>query len=149
LSSTALAKANPQSASLSSDLKQLDILPLLIQSLHARIENLVNHHRGLVELHNLSENSRIAADKHLTSAAPIVERLNSYPPNGVDLKNLVTYPPQLKPVPVKPLFFDVAWNYIDYPGRTPELTNGDTGKARTEAAAQDEKKKGWFGWGSR
>jgi len=85
----------------------------------------------------------------MTSAAPIVERLNDYPANGVDLKNLVTYPPQLKPVPVKPLFFDVAWNYIDYPGRTPEVANGESEKTRTEAGPQEEKKKGWFGWGSR
>lgn len=82
----------------------------------------------------------------------MVEKLNDYPVKGVNLENLVTYPPKLEPIPVKPLFFDAAWNYIEYPGReiqekvesksAPEpVVKGQT----TETAAQQ--KKGWFGFG--
>lgn len=76
-----------------------------------------------------------------------------YPANGVVLENLVTYPPKLEPVPVKPLFFDAAWNYIEYPGRevdeivvTKNESNTDT--SATKSAEQTAKeKKGWFGFG--
>jgi signal recognition particle subunit SRP68 len=148
LSSTALAKANQQSTLTSSGTKQLDISPSLMQSLHTRLKDLINHYRALVEMHNLSTNSRIAAEKHMNSAAPIIERLNEYPLNGVDLKNLVTYPPKVQPVPVKPLFLDVAWNYIDYPGRPSALANGESGGV-AESAPPEEKRRGWFAWGSR
>ena len=83
----------------------------------------------------------------MASAAPVVERLHEYPPAGVDLKKLVTYPPKLKPVPVKPLFLDLAWNYIEYPGRKP-AAKGDTAAAANAAAKEthgDQKKGGW-GW---
>lgn len=100
----------------------------------------------------MQENARVAAKKNMTSAAPLVQRLNDYPTPGVnvDLHNLVTYPPKIEPVPVKPLFFDVAWNYIDYSGRakkaveeTAAATNGVT-----ESPRPDEKKsRGWFGFG--
>jgi signal recognition particle subunit SRP68 len=61
-------------------------------------------------------------------------------------------------VPVKPLFLDVAWNYIEYPGRKAE-GKGVVGKVaetvkpvvngvQEEAQAKEpEKKRGWFGFG--
>lgn len=84
----------------------------------------------------------------------MVERLDEYD-DDVDLKNLVRYPPKLQPIPVKPLFFDLAWNYIDYPGRTPAAaaaTNGVTAetadeKAKPAAEEKKETKRGWFGFG--
>lgn len=148
LASTALAAAKSSLSSPSSAVKQLDIDPKLIQALQARLVNLISRQRALVELDNLAENSRLAAEKHMTSSAPIVERLNDYPPNGVDLKNLVEYPPKVKPVPVKPLFFDVAWNYIEYPGRASRMANGEATKAGDEKP-REEKRRGWFGWGGR
>jgi signal recognition particle subunit SRP68 len=63
---------------------------------------------------------------------------------GADLENLVDYPPQLQLIPVKPLFFDVAWNYIDYAGKTPAaVAESDTGSTQTP----EPKKRGWFGFG--
>lgn len=121
-----------------------------MQSLRTRLQDLINHYRALVDMHNLSATSRTMAEKQMISAAPIVERLNEYPVNGVDLKNLVTYPPKVQPVPVKPLFLDVAWNYIDYPGRPSALANDEPGGVAESAPPQEEKKRGgWFGWGSR
>lgn len=83
----------------------------------------------------------------------MVERLHEYPAGGADLANLVTYPPKLKPVPVKPIFLDVAWNYIDYPGQRPTVTStaaapGLNG-AKEDVKMDDSKptKKGWFGFG--
>ena len=74
------------------------------------------------------------------------------PPPGVhvDLENLVTYPPKIEPVPVKPLFLDVAWNYIEYPGRKVEVSKKAAEKPvvnGVEEKSQLEKKRGWFGFG--
>jgi signal recognition particle subunit SRP68 len=80
----------------------------------------------------------------------VVERLNEYPTSGsVDLKNLVTWPPKLKPVPVKPLFLDVAWNYVEYPGRAPAKQEPEPAKTEIEDAQPERPapKKGWFSFG--
>jgi signal recognition particle subunit SRP68 len=104
----------------------------------------VSQYRGLVELENISAAQK--ADKSCWKA-PIIERLDEYD-DDLDLTKLVTYPPKLQPIPVKPLFFDLAWNYIEYPGRTPEAVNSDTvDGAAPKKAAEKETKKGWFGFG--
>ena len=78
--------------------------------------------------------------------------MDEYPADRVDLKNLVTYPPRLEPIPVKPLFFDIAWNYIEYPGRSAKMRQ-DQGKiaAVDGVKGKEEEKKevrrGWFGFG--
>ncbi|KAK5121577.1 hypothetical protein LTR85_004749 [Meristemomyces frigidus] len=134
----------------------LDISPSASESLQKQTSNLLARTHALVEMHKLESNARIAAEKHQTSAAPLVQTLHAYPTPGVqvDLKNLVSYPPKIQPVPVKPLFLDVAWNYIEYPGRKAEapakaaapadtlMVNG--GQSEEKPA---EKKKGWFGFG--
>ena len=131
---------------------KVEVSSAAARQLHQHIEALVSGYRGLVELHNLNVNSHLAAQRNLTSAAAMVERLHEYPAGGAALTNLVTYPPKLKPVPVKPIFLDVAWNYIDYPGR------GDAARASTtsevngmnQRQAKEEQKpvrKGWFGFG--
>jgi signal recognition particle subunit SRP68 len=104
----------------------------------------VSQYRGLVELTKIS-----AAQKAEKSRwkAPIVERLDEYD-DDLDLKNLVHYPPTLQPIPVKPLFFDLAWNYIDYPGVTPATRDRDAVDGVKNATDEKkEVKKGWFGFG--
>ena len=56
---------------------------------------------------------------------------------------------------VKPIFLDIAWNYIDYPGREPAAKeNGAPAVGGQQKAAAEEKtdekpkKRGWFGFGS-
>ncbi|CAO2653410.1 Nn.00g028210.m01.CDS01 [Neocucurbitaria sp. VM-36] len=117
------------------------------QTLKKTLENLNSHYRGVVALSQLSDT---ASKTGTTNAAPVVERLNEYPSSGtVDLKNLVTWPPKLKPVPVKPLFLDVAWNYIEYPGRTQHAKEPEAEKVQVEEkkAERPQAKKGWFSFG--
>ena len=107
----------------------------------------MNQYRGLVELKNITEAER-KANKALTKP-PVVERLQEWD-NDLDLANIVQYPTKTRPVPVKPLFFDIAWNYIDYPGRT--LVAGVNGVATEEepepvAEPRKETKRSWFGFG--
>lgn len=76
-------------------------------------------------------------------SVPLIDRLGEYPAGGVDLQNIVEYPPQLPFVPVKPIFLDVAWNYIEYPGRrTKEVERNQAERQPSPAPAQQ--KRGWF-----
>lgn len=83
----------------------------------------------------------------MSSAAPVVERLSEYPASGhVDLEKIVEWPPRLRVVPVKPLFLDTAWNYIEYPGRG--AVSAQAVKVVTAGKAEEPapKKKGWGLW---
>ncbi|KAK4632678.1 Signal recognition particle subunit SRP68 [Fulvia fulva] len=130
----------------------LDIQPATSEKLRAHLESLTSRMHAIVEMRTLEANSAKAAEKNMISAAPLVQKLNDYPTPGtqVDLTNLVTYPPKIEPVPVKPLFLDVAFNYIDYPGRAaaavvekpqPQVNGVE------ENAPQQPQKKGWFSFG--
>lgn len=148
----------------------LDVHPETAKAVHARLQGELTRQHALVELTNqLSSSTHTAADP----TTPLIDNLNQYPSNRggsnssglaatVDLTNLVTYPPKLEPVPVKPLFLDVAWNYIDYPGRQRHATAAGSSASQTPAAAAaatakgkdteekdkpKEGKRGWFSFG--
>ena len=132
----------------------LEVQPAASEKLQQHVSSLLARTHALVEMHTLESNSAKAAAKNLTSTAPLVQSLNAYPSPGtqVDLRNLVTYPPKIEPVPVKPLFLDVAWNYIEYPGRKTEMSGKAVEKpvvnGVTESKeSQPEKRRGWFGFG--
>jgi signal recognition particle subunit SRP68 len=73
----------------------------------------------------------------------LLSRLHQFPqPDSLDLTNLVEYPPKLQPVPVKPYFFDIAYNYIG-------VDENAAGEAENVGPKEEEKKgepakKGWF-----
>lgn len=126
----------------------ISISPPEVDFLRDLLSNEVQRYRALVELSNLNEAAR--KSEAGSNKAPLVERLNEYPSSDVDLQNLVQWPPKLEAVPVKPLFFDAAWNYIEYPGRDVKQTTATaTEERRPEAAAEQtqQQKKGWFGFG--
>ena len=126
----------------------IDVLPGQVRALHDLLQGLVFQYRALVELHD-HEAANTSGDT-AGHEPPLVERLDEYPPGPLDLTNLVTYPPRVEPIPVKPIFLDVAFNHIDYPGRTHQdgktsvngLVDGQAGREEKKEA-----KKGWFGFG--
>lgn len=122
-----------------------DVTSAQAKSLYDLLQSLVSQHRALMELHILSA----TASTKSSVAIPLVEQLTTYPSNPVDLTNLVAYPPKVEPIPVKPLFLDVAYNYIEYPGRqrkfAEKAVNG-TGVGQAEKEGKKEVKKGWFGF---
>ena len=148
LSST--ASSHPSFAqSSTSKAPNIDVTGSQAKSLYDLLQNIVIQYRALVELHNINAAS-IAAANNNTIAPPLVERLDEYPVTEVDLTRLVNYPPKIEPVPVKPLFLDVAYSYIDYPGRTKKVASkAVNGTANTAAEKEERKegKKGWFGFG--
>lgn len=106
-------------------------------------------------MHSIEQETAANAKKAKIFATPLVERINDFPAPGldVDLENLVTYPPKIEPVPVKPLFFDVAFNYLEYPGQAKKTVEQKSAPAAfddetVEASPKpEEKKRGWFGFG--
>ncbi|KAI9886687.1 MAG: hypothetical protein M1823_001531 [Watsoniomyces obsoletus] len=143
-----------------------------IQNLQSLLQKELTRQHALVELSTHLFPSPPSASKEPSYARPLVESLDTYPSSGkIDFKSLVSYPPKMEPVPVKPIFLDVAWNYIEYPGRRREdvggqrrqslSSTGNTAASRDakkgkddvskgkEGAEGDEKKgkRGWFGFG--
>lgn len=52
-------------------------------------------------------------------------------------------------MPVKPLFLDVAWNYVEYPGRKQQVKEPEPEpeKEKEEEEERPKVKKGWFSFG--
>lgn len=116
--------------------------------LQTRLENLETQTRALAELRKLTESGMIDGKSSSNYARPLIENLTKYPAS-VDLSNLVSYPPKIEPIPVKPLFFDLAWNYIDYAGRDDHAINGipPSNDEAKPTEGKQEKRRGWFSFG--
>lgn len=135
----------------------LDVTSETYEAARSYVQALVTQYRGLVALHSSFNSS---SDNYNSASDPLVAKLDSYPPPGatVDLNNLVTYPPRLMPVPVKPIFLDLAWNYIDYPGVQREQSAAGVAESvvekvqdvvmeGVEEGKKEVKRRGWFGFG--
>ncbi|KAI8960712.1 Cupredoxin [Daldinia sp. FL1419] len=129
-----------EASSSESSPRNIDIRPTDIQFLHNLLKGELQRCRAIVEIDNLRQKTTNATPP--SARAPLVQRLFEYPAEGVDLENLVEFPPKVNPIPVKPLFFDVAWNYIDYPGKAPAAAPEPEDKQAQPAQPQ---KRGWFG----
>lgn len=128
-------------------LKTIEVVKSDAEFLQNLLKGELQRCRALVEIANL----RKQADKGDSKAAqrPLIDKLGQYPSKGVDLENIVTYPPKMEPIPIKPLFLDVAWNHVQYPqkqtakaGALEDKTNAKSGEPEKQPA-----KKGWFGFG--
>ncbi|KAK4454407.1 signal recognition particle subunit SRP68 [Podospora aff. communis PSN243] len=121
------------------------------KSLHDLLSGELQRSRALVEILNSNKKSTSVASQSGDASKPLAAQLSNYPSSGIDLENIVAYPPQLEHVPVKPLFLDVAWNYIDYPDKKGPSKDAESalGKANAAAAEPEAKpqKRGWFGFG--
>ncbi|OLN97633.1 Signal recognition particle subunit SRP68 [Colletotrichum chlorophyti] len=116
------------------------------QSLSSFLEGELERQRALVHLTNLLKESDSKEED--TKFIPLIERLREYPSSGVDLGNLVSIPPKLSTIPVKPIFLDVAWNYIDYPGKEPQELPPVSSQPAVESGEKPQpQKRGWFGFG--
>ncbi|KAI1492621.1 hypothetical protein F5X96DRAFT_677585 [Biscogniauxia mediterranea] len=127
------------SSSSDSSPRNIDIRQADTVFLHDLLKGELQRSRAIVEIDNLQQESNSTAPKIKT---PLVQRLHEYPAEEVDLKNLVDYPPRVEPIPVKPLFFDVAWNYIDYPGKTPAVAV-EAQEETTQSAAPQKRGCPW------
>ncbi|KAM5438566.1 signal recognition particle subunit srp68 [Microsporum ferrugineum] len=145
-----VAKALPPSSNEADRPSQplgVDVSRSQVEELQVQLQHLVWQYRGIVEIEKLAAESD---QRDPATLPPVLHRMNEYHLEGVNLGNLVAYPPRLEPIPVKPLFLDLAWNYIKYPMEKKGVlsTAPDTVAAEPTPAAEPKKeKKGWFGFG--
>lgn len=117
---------------------KLDISAGQIQALAVASEGLVAQHRGLASLNKLAEKQGGSAGLQ----TPLIHRMDEYAADNLDLTNLVSFLPQMQPIPSKPLFLDVAWNYMQYP------QEGKQQAAESQATKEETGgRRGWFGFG--
>ncbi|KAL9488451.1 hypothetical protein ACSS6W_000728 [Trichoderma asperelloides] len=121
----------------------LDISPASVKFLEQVVDGELQRHRAIVHIDNLRKKQ--AQGDEYQSHAPLVEKLHEYPIGGANLNNLVEFPPRLEVMPVKPIFLDVAWNYIQYPQK--EVQVGNEQAAPAAEAEKPAQKRGWFGFG--
>ncbi|KAL2848090.1 hypothetical protein BJY01DRAFT_212247 [Aspergillus pseudoustus] len=150
LFSQALTLALGATASLQSSIEldgppQLDIAPSKAQALEHELRALVTKYQGLVTLESIAAQEQSKS----TNQRPLVERLDEYSGDSLNLNNLVPYPPGIQPIPVKPLFLDVAWNYIDYPREGKAALPAVASALQTEQQQPpaEGRRRGWFGFG--
>ena len=116
-----------------------------VAAVRAHVGALVTRQRGLVSLHALPVAAAATPVQHERNALPLASRLDEFPEpcsTPLDLANIVAWPPRLQPVPVKPIFLDLAWNYIEYPGGSGSLGEADAVDAAEEAGGGGEEMEG-------
>lgn len=130
--------------------KTMEIAPEDATFLQQLLKGELQRNRALVEIANLRKAGGKGGSTTATTR-PLIDRLGQYPSQGVDLENIVPYPPKMEHIPVKPLFLDVAWNYVQYPSTHTEQKTAKNVQSKTATkTAEPEKqpaKKGWFGFG--
>jgi signal recognition particle subunit SRP68 len=126
--------------------RNIHVHPSDVAFLQKLLRGELQKHRAIVDLEHMRK--KTASDGGAQKAFPLSERLGEYPARDVDLHNIVAYPPRPEAIPVKPIFLDVAWNYIEYPDKSGSAGAKGVSKA-VEAAQADQKqqKRGWFGFG--
>ncbi|KAF9433553.1 signal recognition particle subunit srp68, partial [Entomortierella beljakovae] len=89
-----------------------------------------------------SELSSMSLDEKSSDEPALIKRLDTYPTSITSKSNpnvphLVEFPPALQAIPAKPLFFDIAFNHMDYDHDTIAERAG-------HAKAQQGESSGWL-----
>lgn len=126
-----------------------------VEYLQTLLNGELQRHRAIVHADTLRKNRELSASDAVKQ--PLIGSLHQYPVGGVNLSHIVEFPPKLATIPVKPIFLDVAWNYIDYPNKAPKQQQQQPAAAAAVAPAQADtperaespapSKRGWFGFG--
>ncbi|KAF1737355.1 Signal recognition particle subunit SRP68 [Beauveria bassiana] len=126
----------------------IEVSSAAVQQLSDLVRGELRRHQAIVHVDNLRKEELA---RSTATPAPLIERLHQFPAGGVDLSNVVEFPPKKALIPVKPIFLDVAWNYIGYPGKAAvaAATAAPTSSAATGTASEpaQSQKRGWFGFG--
>lgn len=102
-----------------------------------------------IKLEQEEEQAIPVSTKVYKSKKPLYERLEEFredPQLLMKNPNVVTLPPPMTPVPVKPLFYDLALNYVEFPSLQDKI---DGGQSKKQGAGISGFVKGLWGWGSK
>lgn len=106
------------------------------------------HADSVLEEDEDDEESRYTSGRPYKVRKPLVERLDEYREDTVALTknpNVYKLPPAMEAIPCKPLFFDLACNFIEFP-KLDDKTGAASNKK--EGAGLTGLVKGFLGWGS-
>ncbi len=87
--------------------------------------------------------AHVEKSKPTNKSAIIGNDISIYPTGTPDeiLNNIIPLTPKVEPVSVKPVLFDIGFNYITYDGPVSDSLD----EIKHEEEKQNEKKKGFFG----
>jgi len=104
--------------------------------------------QSILEQHE-DESTPVVHSKGQKNKKPLIERLNEFHENSQYLTknpNIVTMPPAMEPVPTKPLFYDLALNFVSFPSLADKIEEGQ-GKQKQASGISGFVKGIWSGWG--
>lgn len=134
------------------EVSDYDFPPILKEMLANLIENAaVDRSIALanIKLEQEEENVLPVITKTYKNKKPLIERLDEFREDPQLLSknpNVVTLPPTMTPVPAKPLFYDLALNYVEFPSLQDKIEGGQKQK---QGAGISGFVKGLWGWGSK
>lgn len=144
---TKVAATRPEKTS---SLQNIDVSASDAQFLVDLLQAELQRARALVDI---EKHTPQPSESAKASALALSETLGDYPVTAVDLDKVVTYPPRIEAIPIKPIFLDIAWNYIDYPSKAGAAAGAGAaaqpaaGQAAEAAdSAEQPQKRGWFGF---
>lgn len=147
-------QSSPSSGTASTGAPRLQISSAQITGLRDHVSGMMLQYQALNVLHRELDAGASATANHMYKPS-LLERLhlNRYD-DKIDLRNIADYPPKLQTVPMKPIFLDLAWNYLQYPEQAHSHANGSAEVDHTtrppmadSTAEEAPKKRGWFGFG--
>ncbi|XP_015791940.1 signal recognition particle subunit SRP68 [Tetranychus urticae] len=74
----------------------------------------------------IKDTEAVKVDKNQKVKTPVIERLDTYLPETEVTSGYIImahFPPQFRPIPNKPLFFDIAHNHLKFPSLETEIAN--------------------------
>lgn len=132
-------------------LKYAQILPDTLKAALCKLETSVEAAQYAAHAHSVLEDHEEdgGTNKHAKSKKPLYERLHEYREDPALLTkqpNVYKLPPPMRSIPCKPLFFDLAFNMVEFPDLSHKL--GDQAK-RGQAGFVSGFVKGLWGWGNK
>ncbi|XP_068631759.1 signal recognition particle subunit SRP68 [Battus philenor] len=126
------------------------VLQNKLESLEKDIESckFIVHADSVLEDEDEDEETKFTSGKTYKDKKPLVDRLDEYREDSQVLTknpNIYKLPPPMEAIPCKPLFFDLACNFIEFPN-----LDDKTGAANSkkQGAGITGLVKGFLGWGS-
>ncbi|XP_076649795.1 signal recognition particle 68 [Halictus rubicundus] len=128
------------------------MLPESLREALQKLETSIEGAKYAAHAHSVLEEGQEVepgTNKYTKTKKPLYERLHEYREDAALLTkqpNVYKLPPSMHPIPCKPLFFDLAFNMVEFPDLSEKL--GDQAKKGGQAGLTGFVK-GLWGWGNK
>ncbi|XP_016913688.2 signal recognition particle subunit SRP68 [Apis cerana] len=129
------------------------VLPESLKEALQKLEISIEGAKYAAHAHSVLEDGQeeeSGINKYTKTKKPLYERLYEYREDNALLTkqpNVYKLPPSMQPIPCKPLFFDLAFNMVEFPDLSEKL--GDQAKKGGDQAGLTGFVKGLWGWGNK